>query len=166
MPLENGSTKILPSNSYDLVCLYSVLHHVPDYLALLVELDRVCKPGGIIYIDHENSPMYWERQSEFKTIYKGISKIDWRKFTKASNYIHKFKSLFIHRYSNEGDIHVWPDDHIEWHEIDRVLGSFGYKKAFESEFLLYRRNYIEDKYNEVDASYCDTRCTAYKGSPV
>ena len=55
--LEDGSTKILNSDSYDLVCLYSVLHHVPDYLALLEELHRICKPGGVIYIDHENSPM-------------------------------------------------------------------------------------------------------------
>jgi 2-polyprenyl-3-methyl-5-hydroxy-6-metoxy-1,4-benzoquinol methylase len=132
--LENGSTKILTSDSYDLVCLYSVLHHVPDYLALLVELDRICKPGGIIYIDHENSPMYWERLEEFKNIYKKISKMDLSKYIRFSNYVHKIKSMFIHKYTNEGDIHVWPDDHIEWHDIDRTLESLGYRRADESEF--------------------------------
>ena len=160
--LENGSTKILTSDSYDLVCLYSVLHHVPDYLALLAELDRICKPGGVIYIDHENSPVFWERMDEFKSIYKKISKIDWGKYTRASNYVHKLKSMFIHKYSNKGDIHVWPDDHIEWHDIDHTLEGLGYSRVFEREFLLYKRNYIKDEYFKFNDSYCDTRCAAYR----
>lgn len=160
--LENGSTKALSSNSYDLVCLYSVLHHVPDYLALLSELDRICKPGGIIYIDHENSPLYWEKLDDFQKLYKKISRTDWAKYTKASNYLHKIKSFFIHKYTNEGDIHVWPDDHIEWSEIDLALKKMRYCKVLESDFLLHKRNYIEDQYNIAKDSFCDTRCVAYK----
>lgn len=91
--LENGSTEILSGNAYDLVCLYSVLHHVPDYLALPYELDRICRPGGIIYIDHENSSRYWENLENYKKIYKRISKIDWVKYATFSNYVHKMKSL-------------------------------------------------------------------------
>lgn len=160
--LQDGSTKALSSNSYDLVCLYSVLHHVPDYLELLSELDRICTPGGIIYIDHENSPLYWERLDDFKKLYKKISRTDWAKYSKASNYLHKIKSLFIYKYTNEGDIHVWPDDHIEWPKIDLAFDKMRYVKVLESDFLLHKRNYIQDEYDMAKVSFFDTRCVAYK----
>lgn len=160
--LENGSTSLLKSNAYDLVCLYSVLHHVPDYLALLDELNRICKPGGIIYIDHENSPIYWERLDEFKKIYKKLSKFNMAKYMRLSNYVHKVKSLFIHRYTNEGDIHVWPDDHIDWSKIDLRFERLEYGIILEREFLLHKGNYIESEYSKVRDNYFDTRCVAYK----
>ena len=40
-------------NFFDIVCTYSVLHHIPDYLYAVKEMIRVTKPGGLIYIDHE-----------------------------------------------------------------------------------------------------------------
>mgnify|MGYP006162397973 FL=1 len=58
---------------------------------------------------------------------------------KASNYVHKLISIFIKKYSNEGYIYVWPDDHIEWHYIDRTLEGLGYSRVFEREFLLYKK---------------------------
>jgi len=46
--------------SFDLVITYSVLHHVPDYLALVREMVRVTRPGGVIVIDHERSEASWD----------------------------------------------------------------------------------------------------------
>jgi SAM-dependent methyltransferase len=54
------------SNSFDMVATYSVLHHVPDYLAIVDEFVRVVKPGGIIYIDHEVCPSFWEDNEEYQ----------------------------------------------------------------------------------------------------
>jgi ubiquinone/menaquinone biosynthesis C-methylase UbiE len=45
---------------FDLIAGYSVLHHLPDYLAALRYLAFYLKWGGIIYIDHEASPTYWK----------------------------------------------------------------------------------------------------------
>ena len=47
-------------NTFDLVTAYSVLHHVPDYFSIVGEFMRVLKPGGILYLDHEVCPSYWE----------------------------------------------------------------------------------------------------------
>jgi ubiquinone/menaquinone biosynthesis C-methylase UbiE len=47
-------------SKFDLIAGYSVLHHLPDYLATLQTLVRYLKRGGIIYIDHEASPTYWQ----------------------------------------------------------------------------------------------------------
>ena len=45
---------------FDLIASYSVLHHLPDYLAALRSLAFHLKQGGVIYIDHEASPTYWQ----------------------------------------------------------------------------------------------------------
>ena len=45
----------IATSTFDIVATYSVLHHVPDYLAAVREMARVCKPGGVLYLDHEPS---------------------------------------------------------------------------------------------------------------
>jgi ubiquinone/menaquinone biosynthesis C-methylase UbiE len=51
--LSNGDTA-LPDGSVDVVLLYDVLHAVPEKQALLEELCRVLKPGGLLLVkpDH------------------------------------------------------------------------------------------------------------------
>ena len=56
----------IDDNHLDLVAVYSVLHHVPDYLKIIEEMIRVSKPGGVLYIDHEVSPSYWNQSKEYK----------------------------------------------------------------------------------------------------
>jgi SAM-dependent methyltransferase len=39
--------------AFDLVVTYSTLHHLPDSLAALREMQRVLAPGGMLVLDHE-----------------------------------------------------------------------------------------------------------------
>jgi 2-polyprenyl-3-methyl-5-hydroxy-6-metoxy-1,4-benzoquinol methylase len=39
--------------TYDLVCFSSVLHHLPDYRATLVQVAQRLNPGGFLYVTHE-----------------------------------------------------------------------------------------------------------------
>jgi ubiquinone/menaquinone biosynthesis C-methylase UbiE len=55
-PIELLSFK---QGEFDLVCAYSVLHHLPDYAQALSTLCGYVKQGGVVYIDHEASPSYW-----------------------------------------------------------------------------------------------------------
>ena len=58
-PIEALSFK---EGEFDLICSYSVLHHLPDYESALKALCGYLKKGGVIYIDHEASPYYWANE--------------------------------------------------------------------------------------------------------
>jgi len=119
-----------PEASFDLAGVYSVLHHVPDYLAVIDEFVRVVKPGGVIYIDHEVCPAYWEELPEYRQYTLEVAQRQaletegpwcrlggmlrrkgWWRFLAAALY------LRLNRVADDGDIHTFPDDHIEWGEI-------------------------------------------------
>lgn len=160
--MKDGSAKILIDKSFDLVATYSVLHHIPDYIDAIKQMARVCKPGGVIYIDHESSPLYWHERDNFKRVYTEISRFDWNKYLKLQNYINKFRSLLDKKFAGEGDIHVWPDDHIEWNLIDGTLEELGFRKLFERDFMLFKSIYRIEDYSKYVDICLDTRCAAYK----
>lgn len=137
--------------SVDMVATYSVLHHVPDYLSLMKEFMRVVKKGGVIVIDHEPSKGFWEGDSElqsFKKLMMKAGKRDYSKYFIVNNYIDWFIRKFINpRYQREGDIHVFPDDHVKWDLISSELITAGAAIVLEQDYLLFRRNYNSSLYN-------------------
>ena len=63
-PIENLTFEV---GKFDVITCYSVLHHLPDYIAALQSLSLFLKKGGVIYIDHEASPYYWRREANSLT---------------------------------------------------------------------------------------------------
>ncbi|WP_423161977.1 hypothetical protein, partial [Stenotrophomonas geniculata] len=57
-------------------------------------------------------------------------------------------------YMPEGDIHVWPDDHIEWGAVEDLLIQAGCKVVLKEDYLLFYQGYREEVYE----AYKD-RCT-------
>lgn len=135
----------IANESVDMVAMYSVLHHVPDYLSLMKEFARVLKKGGVIYIDHEASENSWGTVLlPFRTEMKRASAFDFGKYLNITNYVDRFIRMFFNsRYQREGDIHVFPDDHISWDGIRAELTHYGVNPVFETDYLLYRRSYDE-----------------------
>lgn len=68
--VETGKLKVVNVNfdkvdfeeRFDLVAAYSVLHHLPDYIATVKKLSGVLKRGGVLYIDHETIPRQVKKQ--------------------------------------------------------------------------------------------------------
>jgi len=56
-PVENV---YFDRNEFDLIACYSVLHHLPRYIDTIDKLSFFLRKGGIMYIDHEVSPFYWQ----------------------------------------------------------------------------------------------------------
>ena len=146
-------------DEFDFTATYSVLHHIKDYLGMVKEMARVTSPGGVVYIDHEHSPGYWNKTAEYAAFLDELQretrpapKPELSRFMKPSVYFNKFKQLLNPRYIIEGDIHVWPGDNINWEKVECVLHSCGFETTIKEDYLLYRRGYpdkVYDKYKNV-----------------
>lgn len=155
--MAGGSLAGLADASFDLIATYSVLHHIPDYLGAVAELARVCKPGGIIMIDHEATEELWLGDPQYRALQRDGLRFDWRKYLTPANYYHRVRRVFNPRHSNEGDIHVWPDDHIEWTKIRTLLEGAGFEVVVEEDYLLSRALYRPDVYARFVGRCTDTK---------
>lgn len=139
------------NNFFDIVLAYSVLHHIPDYIAAIKEMVRVLKQGGVLYLDHERPESFWTSDKNYMEFSNSISpyvfvKKTWKRFFKFSEYALYFHKKLNPRYKVEGDIHVWPDDHIEWTKINEVLKENSCELIFFEEYLHYNQGYPENIY--------------------
>ena len=152
----------IEDNSVDMVAMYSVLHHVPDYLSLMKEFMRVLKKGGILYIDHEASDMIWSENKEYERFQKEIkktSRIDFGKYFIFTNYIDRVIRMFSNsKYQREGDFHVFKDDHIEWKDIRTKILENGGSIVKEHDYLLYRRMFDRKTFDILKEKVNDTHC--------
>ncbi len=155
---------LFPDNSFDLSAAYSVLHHAPDYRGIVREMGRVTKPGGVIYIDHESSPAYWGPRPEYDAFIAEASPPraapPASRFLKLSTYLGKLRLLIDPRYIAEGDIHVWPDDHIEWDVVSGILAAAGFEPLFSEDYLLFRQGYPPAVYDRYKFKCSDIRVFA------
>ena len=160
--LNGNDLSEIDSETFDFVACYSVLHHIPDYMKAIYELGRICKNGGIVYIDHEPTDEYWIFSEQYSRFRKCAEKINYRKFLHLSNYFNKFRRMINSRYTNEGDIHVWPDDHVEWDHIINLFCKTSFRIVIDEKFLLCRANYRSDVFEYFKNNIADTRAMAFK----
>jgi ubiquinone/menaquinone biosynthesis C-methylase UbiE len=152
----------VPSDRFDLVATYSVLHHVPDYFRIVKEMCRVLKPGGVLYIDHEVNESYFNRPEEYvEFLRKARPPINVKRYLRllldVGGYIHVIRRMMNPRYKREGDIHVWPDDHVEWDKIEQLLVPGGFEIVLKQDYLLYKNQYDLDVYDQYKDRCADER---------
>ncbi len=83
-----GFAEKLPyeNNTFDIVICVDVLEHVADIQKTLLEINRVLKPGGVLFFDTINRTfksklvMIWLMENILREIQQGIH--DWKKFIK------------------------------------------------------------------------------------
>lgn len=137
-----------PDASFDIVGTYSVLHHIPDYVFAVRDMARVLRPGGLLYIDHEASDRSWRNDPVLEE-YRALTKLPlwehlWNLARTGEAFTPSFaKTVFMkafidRRYEREGDLHVWPDDHIEWNKVCAALAEGGTPVVRTQEYLHYR----------------------------
>ena len=87
--------------------------------------------------------------------------VNWRRYMRllldVPGYIHIVRRLRNPRYKREGDIHVWPDDRIEWDKIEQVLAGRGFEIVLKQDYLAYRDIYKLDVYNQYKDKCSDQR---------
>ena len=160
--LNGHDLRELDDGAFDLVATYSVLHHIPDYLAALREVARVTAPGGVVVVDHELNEEFWTGNPAFAQLQTEALRPDLSRFFRPANYYHKIRRLFDPRHTNEGDIHVWPDDHIEWPKIRGLLESLGFEVIRDEDYLLYRGRYRPEAYDRFVGRCTDTKVMIFR----
>lgn len=141
----------IPGGSYDIVSTYSVLHHVYDYMKIIKEMIRVTKPGGIVYLDHEFNDNYWYRKDKYLELYnQGTIPKSWRRYFNPLKYLSKIKYIIFKylRYHEDGDIHIWIDDHIDWDAIEENIKNNKCEILLRDDYLLYDDRYPMKTYNK------------------
>ena len=87
--------------------------------------------------------------------------MDWRRWLSLAldvrGYVHIARRLRNPRYKREGDIHVWPDDRIEWDRIEQVVTAEGFEIVARQDYLLCKAIYDVQIYNEYKDRCTDER---------
>ena len=160
MGLNGRDLSNIGDSTFDLVATYSVLHHIPDYLRIIDEFVRVLKTGGVVYIDHEACPSYWEVNDLYlgyleelgerfrQTYLLDLGVFDSKKGP-VSNLVTMLKRDLargkwtgallrkIRLIYDEGDIHNTREDHVGWEKIKtRLSGSC--EVLIEKDYLVCR----------------------------
>ncbi len=165
-PLNGSDLREFATGSMDLVAAYSVLHHVPDYLALVEECARVLRPGGVLLIEHEKAPAYWapspalERFFATAVVWPAKS---WTRFLDPRRYWARVRPLLVWqrwrdpRWMPEGDLHIWPDDHIEWSQVESRLQAAGCPALVVEDHLAYEPRFDRTVWERARHEVADTR---------
>jgi SAM-dependent methyltransferase len=147
---------------FDFAGAYSVLHHIPDYLAAVRELARVLRPGGVMYLDHEGSESSWRGDEVYSRFRAELARVlppvkpDWKRFLRPFYYRARWRLLLDPRYIEEGDLHVWPDDHVETDKLVSLLENEGFAIVRRQDYLLYRRGCPQALYDGYKDRCSDT----------
>lgn len=147
--IDGRTLGVFADASFDVVACYSVLHHVPDYVALVGEMARVVRPGGLVYIDHERHDASWHdpvRAQCMRELHVFPPK-RWTRFLDPRKYWNRLRPRlqwqrwFDRRWMPEGDLHIWPDDHIEWARVEARARAAGVVPELVRDHLLFEAHY-------------------------
>jgi len=168
----------IPDGSLDVVAAYSVLHHVPDYLAMVREAHRVLRPGGVLYLDHDVNDAFWEQGGCLAELRGALDdrrypgwwnpvRKTWQRYLIPAKYVwavrQRIDPLF---WLDEGDIHVWPADHVEWEQVAETLRAEGAEIVRTEDYLVFRGEYPEDLYEAYRDRCADMRLLVARRAPA
>jgi SAM-dependent methyltransferase len=164
--LAGDLNKDLKQYTFDLVCVYSVLHHLPDYLHVLKSLITLIGQNGYLYIDHEACDSFWMDDEKYLQLQR---RSRWRKLlTKWPSlfswnwYAMKYRMVKEPRFQPEGDLHVWKDDHIEWARIRCLAAEQRLREIHSEDYLSYRPYYSAELFHKYSAVTADMHCSVFK----
>lgn len=100
---------------FDLITGYAVLHHLPNYAETIRRLTFYLKRGGVMYLDHEASPFFFEK-SKVKRLYE-------------------FSSFMINRFANA--VYFWIV------KKNKDVNEKGYTKPELADYWIYAERHVD-----------------------
>lgn len=163
--LNGADLRPASDGAFNLVVTYSVLHHVPDYVALVREMARVAAPGGVVLIDHERSDESWTSPDYAAFLREAVvwPRRRWWYWVQPSRYWNRLRPLLAwRRWGNprwmpEGDLHIWPDDHVESARVEDALVAGGCGIVARERYLLFEPRYDREVWERWRARTSNTQ---------
>ena len=145
--LAGGSTDAVADGAFDLIGVYSVLHHLPDYVASVGRLVSKLKPGGVLFIDHECNHTYWSPDRELAQFRQEMRAGQmqrfwcpdhkrWQRRLSPSHYRARYRRF--RNINEEGDVHVYAHDHVDWETVIQVAVEASCELIERTDYLLFR----------------------------
>lgn len=171
--LANGDVENVPDGTFDFIGLYSVLHHIPDYLGAARALVRKLKPGGVITFDHETNGEAWRGSDGLRSFQRALADHEypgwwaphrhrWQHLLRGAISIkghrRRIRRWRDPRCSEEGDIHIWPDDHIEFDKLAAAVKDGGGEVIRRDNYLLHNGLYPDTIWERYRFVCADTGC--------
>ena len=128
---------------FDLITCYSVLHHLPDYLNAIINMGFFLRKGGIIYLDHEQSPYFWnENRTRVSRIY-ALSNYYLNRFTKILYFrLWKIDNSYYSLDYSMSDYWTTKKRHIDHKKIEQIFIEAGYNHFFRKDFYIKRSRFF------------------------
>jgi len=73
----------LPSEKFDAVFVFGILHHIPQWRVALKEINRVLKSGGFLLVQEPNKGVVDYVERHFKMRHPKEARFDWPEFIEA-----------------------------------------------------------------------------------
>jgi SAM-dependent methyltransferase len=110
--------------TYDIVVARSFLHHIPDYLKMLRDLEKIIAPKGV-FISYEDPPPY-DRMNRFHLFYSKLSYFSMRLF--QGNYGRGLKTRW--RRMRGVLREELPEDVVEYHVVRNGVDDAAIRQQF------------------------------------
>ncbi len=93
LQVQDLSSLAFGRNTFDLVYCYHVLEHVADHMAVLKEMGRVLKPGGVLFIGFPNKNRLISYIGTSQKV-SDLDKIKWN----INDYVYRLQGKFENRH--------------------------------------------------------------------
>lgn len=150
LELPGGSIDVIPDDSLDLIAMYSVAHHIPDYVEVISALVAKLKVGGVLVVEHERHEAHYYptpalaqyREENHEATRGGLWDPEhkrWQFLLRAASSPKRHLDRWRRSRGRdrEGDIHVHEWDHIEWPKLITGLEAAGATVVLRSDHLLF-----------------------------
>ena len=125
---ESGEQCLERDDEWDLVVIISVLHHIPDYVAFLRQVQTKVSVGGAVFTAQD--PLYYPRQSTWSRAVARAAYLAWR--LGQGNYRRGFSTLGRRARGVLDDTN--PSDLVEYHVVRKGCDEVAIAEALDARF--------------------------------